>query len=103
MYVVWIGEKKSRSSISNPVFQICCAAGEAMLAPLKPFPDLLTRNDDVAKEFNKTNIRSYNLALSFTSKNVDLDRRYANEEHSAYAFRIHGSVHHLISPELIPD
>jgi hypothetical protein len=35
--------------------------------------------------------------------NVDLDRRYANEKHGAYAFRIHGSVHHLISPELIPS
>ncbi|GAN11390.1 hypothetical protein MAM1_0575d10951 [Mucor ambiguus] len=35
--------------------------------------------------------------------NVDLDRRYANEKHSAYAFRIHASAHHLMSPELIPN
>ncbi|CEP19327.1 hypothetical protein [Parasitella parasitica] len=34
--------------------------------------------------------------------NAELDRRYANEEHGAYAFRIHGSVHHLLGPELIP-
>ena len=35
--------------------------------------------------------------------NANLDRRYANEEYGAYAFRIHGSVHHLMSPELIPN
>ncbi|GAN06978.1 hypothetical protein MAM1_0143d06468 [Mucor ambiguus] len=35
--------------------------------------------------------------------NVDLERRYVNEKHGAYAFRIHGSVHHLMSPELIPN
>jgi hypothetical protein len=103
---MWIGERKSSSRITNPEFQMCCAAGAALLAPMRPLSpvitDLLTRNDAIAKEF-KANIRSYNSALSFTSMNADLDRRYANEEHGAYAFRIHGSVHHLISPELIPD
>ncbi|GAN03912.1 conserved hypothetical protein [Mucor ambiguus] len=48
-------------------------------------------------------MRSYNSALSFAFMIVDLDRRYANEKHDAYAFRIHGSVHHLMSPELIPN
>ncbi|KAI8640807.1 hypothetical protein BD408DRAFT_347217, partial [Parasitella parasitica] len=103
---MWIGERKISSSISTPIFQMCCAAGQAMVAPLRPLPativDYLTRNDAVGKEFLK-NIRTYNSALSFTSMNADLDRRYANEEHGAYAFRIHGSVHHLISPALIPN
>jgi len=35
--------------------------------------------------------------------NAKLDRRYANKEHGAYAFRIHESVYHLMSPELIPN
>ncbi|GAN10664.1 hypothetical protein MAM1_0384c10209 [Mucor ambiguus] len=36
--------------------------------------------------------------------NVDLvDRRFTNEKHGAYAFRIHESAHHLMSPELIPN
>ncbi|GAN01201.1 hypothetical protein MAM1_0005c00633 [Mucor ambiguus] len=35
--------------------------------------------------------------------NIDLDRRYADEKHGAYAFRIHESAHHLMSPELIPN
>ncbi|KAI8641632.1 hypothetical protein BD408DRAFT_317004, partial [Parasitella parasitica] len=89
-----------------PIFQMCCAAVQAMVAPLRPLPativDYLTRNDTVGKEFLK-NIRTYNYALSFTLMNADLDRRYANEEHGAYAFRIHGSVHHLISPALISN
>ncbi|GAN07456.1 hypothetical protein MAM1_0162c06953 [Mucor ambiguus] len=34
--------------------------------------------------------------------NVGLDRRYANEKHGAYTYRIHEGAHHLISPELIP-
>ena len=104
---VWIGERKSTSSVSAPIFQMCCAEGEALLAPssrtLPPIiVDLLTRNDAIAKEF-KHDIRSYNSALSFTSMNADLDRRYANEEHDAYAFRIHRSVHHRMIPELIPN
>ena len=68
--------------------------------PLRIIIGLLTRNDAITKEF-KHDIRSYNSALSFTSMNADLDRRYANEEHGAYAFRIHGSGHHRMSPELV--
>jgi len=102
---MWIGERKIRSGVSSPVFQMCCAEGEALLAPSGTLPpiivDLLIRNAAIAKEF-KHDIRSYNSALSFTSMNADLDRRYANEEHGSYAFRIHGSVNHRISPELIP-
>ncbi|KAG1115542.1 hypothetical protein G6F42_013913 [Rhizopus arrhizus] len=65
--------------------------------------DLLTRNDAIVKKL-KHDIRSYNYsALSFTSMNADLDRRYANEEHGAYAFRIHRSVHHRMIPELTPN
>ncbi|KAL7312306.1 hypothetical protein PS15m_012368 [Mucor circinelloides] len=103
---MWIGERKIRSSVSSPVFQMCCAEGEALLAPLRPLPpiivDLLTRNDAIGREF-KQNIRSYNSALIFASINANLDRRYANEEHGAYAFRIHGGVHHLMSPGLISN
>ncbi|CEP09744.1 hypothetical protein [Parasitella parasitica] len=103
---MWIGERKKTSSVSTPVFQMCYAKGEAVLAPPRTFPpiivDLMTRNDAVAKKF-KHDIRSSNSALSFTSMDSDLDRRHADEEHGAYAIRIHGSVHHRMSPELIPN
>ncbi|GAN11681.1 hypothetical protein MAM1_0808c11262 [Mucor ambiguus] len=35
--------------------------------------------------------------------NVDLDKRYADEKHGAYAVRIHRIVHRLMSPEPIPN
>ncbi|GAN11397.1 hypothetical protein MAM1_0580d10959 [Mucor ambiguus] len=62
----------------------------------------MARKNAIAKEL-KQSIRSYNPALSFTFMIVDLDRRYANEKHGAYAFCIHESAHHLMSPELIPS
>ncbi|GAN02592.1 hypothetical protein MAM1_0024c02036 [Mucor ambiguus] len=101
-----MSERKGNTSMATPEFQVCCAAGQAMLRPLEPLPDqiatLLKNNDARSKEF-KENIRSYNSALSFASMNADLDRRYANNQHGAYAFRIHGGVYHLMSSSLIPD
>ncbi|GAN06831.1 hypothetical protein MAM1_0137c06321 [Mucor ambiguus] len=35
--------------------------------------------------------------------NADLDRRYADNQHGAYAFRIHGGVCHLMSSVLISE
>ncbi|CEP10634.1 hypothetical protein [Parasitella parasitica] len=84
---------------------MCCAAGKAILRPLDLLPDTVTdlikRNDATGKGF-LNNIRTCNSALSFTSMNANLGSRYAINEQGAYAFRIHGSVHHLISPSLIP-
>ncbi|CEP10911.1 hypothetical protein [Parasitella parasitica] len=101
-----VSERKTNSSVSNPIFQMCCAAGQAMVTPLQPFPmtivDSLTRNNATGKEFMK-NICAYNLGLSFKFLNADLNRNHANEENGAYTFRFHGSVHHLFSPELIPN
>jgi hypothetical protein len=97
---MWMSERKVSSSISNPKFQMCCAAGQAVLPPLNPIPevivDLLKKNDAQSKEF-KQKIRTYNSALSFTSMNADPDQRYSNNQRGAYAFRIHGSVYHLMS------
>ena len=102
---MWISERKSNSNMLIPKFQICCAAGQAILKPLEPLPEvivnLIKNNDAQSKEFKK-NIRTYNSALSFTSTNANLDGRYANDQHGAYAFRIHGSVHHLMSSSLMP-
>ncbi|KAL9554091.1 hypothetical protein PS6_003608 [Mucor atramentarius] len=52
---MWIGEREIRSSVSSPVFQMCYAEGEALLAPPRTLAptivDLLTRNDAISKEF----------------------------------------------------
>ncbi|GAN11116.1 hypothetical protein MAM1_0475d10673 [Mucor ambiguus] len=90
--------------MATPVFQACCAAGQAKFRQLTPLPEqivnLLKDNDAESKEF-KEDIRSYNSALSFASINAALDRRYANNQHGAYALRIHGGVYHLMSSALI--
>ncbi|KAK4509475.1 uncharacterized protein ATC70_007827 [Mucor velutinosus] len=102
---MWIDERKQRTTRASPTFQICCQDGQAILKPVHHFPELivnlLSSNDDVSKEF-KSNIRAYNSALSFTSMNATLDQSVANNQNGAYAFRIHGSVYHLMSSTLMP-
>jgi hypothetical protein len=102
---MWITERKSASSLSQSRFQTCCGDGKCILPNVKPIPEsianLLRGNDNTSKEFRK-NIRIYNSATSFTSMNADLDRSVADSRSGAYAFRTHGSVHHLISTTLIP-
>ncbi|CEP07408.1 hypothetical protein, partial, partial [Parasitella parasitica] len=103
---MWLDERKSTSKASNPSFQMCCSNGKAILRPVSTIPtaiaNLLRGNSNECKEFKK-NIRSYNSALSFTSMNANLDRTVANNISGAYAFRIHGSVHHLMSSSLVPS
>jgi hypothetical protein len=48
------------------------------------------------------NTRTYNSVTSFTSVNTDLDRNATDSRGGVFAFRIHGSVHHLMSTTLIP-
>lgn len=100
---MWIAQRKISSSVSTPRFQMCCAAGQAILKPLSTFPEiivnLIKRNNAQSKEFIK-HMRTYNSALSFTSMNADLDRRYANNQHGTYAFQIHGSSRDLQSLRL---
>ncbi|KAI9324736.1 hypothetical protein BD770DRAFT_334960, partial [Pilaira anomala] len=100
---MWIDERKSNSTKSNPKYQLCCGNGKGILAPLKPLPDVIKNyfllNDPISKEFRK-NIRTYNSALSFTSMNANLDHSVANSRVGAYAYRIHGSVFYLISNNL---
>lgn len=103
---MWMMERKTRSSDINPKFQLCCADSRAISVPLRPVPEvlaaLLCGNSEECEEF-RTNIRTFNSALSFTSMNAELDHQYTNSRGGAYSFRIHGTVHHLISSSLTPD
>jgi hypothetical protein len=103
---MWIAEKKKSSSLRNPQFQMCCANGKSVLEPLKPIPEVvakLLRNDDTASKEFKSKIRTYNSALSFTSMNANLDHSVANSNVGAYAYRIHGTIFHLMSNSLTPN
>ena len=96
---MWIKERASGSSMTHPVFQLCCCKGESILNPLQPTPleiaNLLKGNDNTSKEF-RSNIRMYNSSLSFTSFGVNLDLNLANSRTGSYTFRIQGSPYHLI-------
>ncbi|KAI9326673.1 hypothetical protein BD770DRAFT_289844, partial [Pilaira anomala] len=86
-----------------PKYQLCCGNGKSILEPLKPLPDVIKNfflfNNECGRELKK-NIRTYNSALSFTSMNANLDHNVSNSRGGAYAYRIHGSVFHLISTNL---
>jgi len=78
-------------------FTLCCYDGKIKLPPTT-FPEelkrLYTSSDKEAKNFRE-NIRQYTNAMSFVSfgAKVDLPPNYG-----PYTFRIHGMVHHRISP-----
>lgn len=100
---MWIAERISTSSLSRPVFNLCCQGGVITLPNLHSTPPELARllrgTDARAREFRK-HIRVYNNALSFTSLGVQLDQSVANSHGGAYNFRIHGSLYHCIGSVL---
>ena len=102
---MWIAERISTSSLSRPIFNLCCQGGVITLPDLHPTPPelahLLRGTDARAREFRK-HIRAYNNSLSFTSLGVQLDQSVANSQGGAYNFHIHGSVYHCIG-SLLPN
>jgi hypothetical protein len=66
----WIAEKKSSSTLRNPLFSECCRSGDVDLPLLDPLPhDLQILYDGrhrQASDFRR-HIRLYNKALAFTS------------------------------------
>lgn len=103
---MWIHERISTSSLSNPQFQMCCSKGSANIDHLKRTPpiiaSLLTGSDEKSKEF-RSNIRLYNSSLSFSSMGVKLDQSLANMRSGNYTFRIQGSPYHMIGSALPQD
>jgi hypothetical protein len=96
-------EKLASSTRRVLKFGSCCLQGQVQLPPFRPAPgalrDLLCGRSPLSKQF-KSNIRQYNSAFAFTSLGVDVDHAVTNAS-GAYAFRIHGDLHHLAGA-LIP-
>ncbi|KAF8260009.1 hypothetical protein EI94DRAFT_1420076, partial [Lactarius quietus] len=102
----WLAEKKSNSSLENPVFTDCCNNGkidipflDALPNPMIPFFEEV---NDRACEFKK-NICLYNKALAFMSTGgsggplrVTLDRQ------GPPYYKIQGEIHHQLGP-LVPN
>ena len=100
----WESEQLLASTKSCLKFSRCCWQSKVALPPLATPPDLLlhmlTATDSRGKAF-RDHIRSYNIALSFASLGVNLDKELANAKKGVYTFRIHGMVHHSIG-QLLP-
>jgi hypothetical protein len=43
---MWMLERKINSSMATPVFQACCAAGQAILRQLAPLPEQIVNLPD---------------------------------------------------------
>ncbi|KAG2738487.1 hypothetical protein P692DRAFT_201906832 [Suillus brevipes Sb2] len=79
---------------------MCCLQGQVNLAPFPQWPPELqqayTNQTFVSK------IRQYNSALAFTSVGVNIEDRTLQGS-GPNAFRIHGSLHHLMGSLIPPE
>ncbi|KAG2029445.1 hypothetical protein BDR03DRAFT_1044674 [Suillus americanus] len=93
-------ERLSKSSARNPLFGMCCLQGQVSLQPFPAWPPELQQA--YANHTFRSKIRQYNSALAFTSVGVNIDRQ-ALQASGPDAFRIHGSLHHLMGSLIPPD
>ncbi|KAI9104903.1 hypothetical protein DFS34DRAFT_605037, partial [Phlyctochytrium arcticum] len=97
---VWDKESTGRANGLN-LYGICCAKGKVHLPNLPTTPPLLAQlfNPDDPQE--KSEVRQYNTALSFTSLGAKVDRRVTNRVGGRPVYRIQGEVRHRIG-SLLP-
>ena len=99
----WLSEKVANTPEQYPEFTACCQRGHVELRYQSRPPDILQElfdgNDRPAKKF-RTNIRQYNMALSFTSLGVTEDK--VVNCRGGWVFRVQGELCHLIG-SLRPD
>ena len=99
----WINEKVQASTISEPIFTICCLRGLVRLPALKPLPPSLhslyyTDANTVEGRHFKSLIRTYNSAIAFTSVNYRQNDRIDLRGGGIHSFQIHGELYHLQGP-----
>ena len=94
----WMAERRSDSSMENPKFGKCCLSGKIELPKLEPPPQplrgLLEGDQPQAKKF-RSDIRQYNMALSFTSLGADIDHALMAGGGGPPVFQLHGAMYHL--------
>ncbi|KAG2337894.1 hypothetical protein BDR05DRAFT_1004682, partial [Suillus weaverae] len=93
-------EKLSKSTLQNPRFGMCCLQGQVSLPPFPSWPPELQQAYTNRTFISK--IRQYNSALAFTSVGVNIEDR-ALQGSGPNAFRIHGSLHHLMGSLIPPE
>ena len=100
----WMDERLSNSSLSNPLFGLCCTQGKirlpALITPPLALKDLYDGIDDKSKSFRQFT-RDYNSANAFTSLGTALDPRVLTGR-GPTSFTIHGELRHRTG-SLIPQ
>lgn len=96
----FIVERKTGSTVNNPIFIKCCKEGRLITLPKWPqmnqiIANLLRENTEKGKNF-RTYIRLFNSIFGFGSMRANFDRRLATTLQGTYTFRISGAVHHLV-------
>ena len=94
--LMWLDEKLSSSSISNPKFGICCLQGAIDIPQLNQMPNEIFQILKDDKQF-RSSIRLYNRILAFTSTSANVDDSLLAAKTGTYTYRINGAVHHKIS------
>jgi len=93
----WMAERRSDSSMAHPKFGKCCLSGKIELPKLEPPPQplrgLLEGDLPEAKKF-RSDIRQYNMALSFTSLGADIDHALMGGSGGPPVFQLHGAMYH---------
>ncbi|KAG2335425.1 hypothetical protein BDR05DRAFT_898563, partial [Suillus weaverae] len=79
---------------------MCCLQGQVSLPPFPSWPPELQQAYTNRTFISK--IRQYNSALAFTSVGVNIEDR-ALQGSGPNAFRIHGSLHHLMGSLIPPE
>ena len=96
--IMWLEERIRDSSMSRPMFNLCCHGGNVMLPLLPNTPEFL-QNQCLQSRF-KEKIRTYNSMLSFTSMGGKIDHSILDGR-GPYHFRISGTNFHRIG-SLLP-
>ncbi|KAG2344603.1 hypothetical protein BDR05DRAFT_998992 [Suillus weaverae] len=96
----FICEKLTSSPLHNPRFGVCCLQGQVNLPPFPPWPPELQQAYTNQTFISK--IRQYNSALALTSVGVNI-KDCTLQGSGPNAFRIHGSLHHLMGSLIPPE
>ena len=91
--LMWIEEKLSSSSFTNPKFGICCLQGSIDIPHLNQMPNEILQIIKNDKQF-RSSIRLYNRILAFTSTSANVDDSLLRANTGTYTYRINGAVHH---------
>ncbi|CAG8801940.1 20294_t:CDS:2, partial [Dentiscutata erythropus] len=101
--LIWIDERITTLSHSNPKFTTCCFNNKVQLSSLRNPPELLYSllfgSDSHSKNFREM-ICAYNSALAFASIEAQIDKQVMGTK-GVYVFKIYSEIYHNIGSLLL--